>query len=125
MSRAATDGSYARKEVNTRISYYDPPNQALLDRLMAGTGDAHEDVDGDDGDAQATMTSVEEMLEGYEWATDDILGQTKARGNVDVIAARLLDELTALEKVNFKYSHFIRACSSWRFIGQHLLFPRV
>ena len=45
------------------------------------------------------MTSVEEMLEGYEWASDDILGRSRSKGAVDQIAARLLDELMALEKV--------------------------
>ncbi|KAH9175240.1 hypothetical protein EDB89DRAFT_347060 [Lactarius sanguifluus] len=45
------------------------------------------------------MTSVEEMLEGYEWASDDILGRIRSRA-VDRIAARLQDELMALEKAN-------------------------
>jgi len=45
------------------------------------------------------MANVEEMLEGYEWASDDILGRMRGRGAVDQIEARLLDELMALEKV--------------------------
>lgn len=45
------------------------------------------------------MASVEEMLEGYEWASDDVLGQKRTRGAVAQIEARLLDELMALEKV--------------------------
>jgi hypothetical protein len=45
------------------------------------------------------MANVEEMLEGYEWASDDILGRKRSGGAVDQIAARLLDELMALEKV--------------------------
>jgi len=45
------------------------------------------------------MANVEEMLEGYEWASDDILGRMRGRGAVDQIEARLLDELLALEKV--------------------------
>lgn len=46
------------------------------------------------------MASVEEMLEGYEWASDDVLGQKRTRGAVAQIEARLLDELMALEKAN-------------------------
>jgi hypothetical protein len=46
------------------------------------------------------MTSVEEMLEGYEWASDDVIGRKTARGTADLIEARLLDELMALEKAN-------------------------
>ena len=47
------------------------------------------------------MASVEEMLEGYEWASDDILGGARSKGAVDQIAARLLDELMALDKVTW------------------------
>ncbi len=49
--------------------------------------------------AQDTLTSVEEMLEGYELASDDILGGKVMKGTADQIEARLLDELMALEKV--------------------------
>ncbi|EEB87440.1 hypothetical protein MPER_15204, partial [Moniliophthora perniciosa FA553] len=45
------------------------------------------------------MESVEEMIEGYEWASDDVIGRKTARGAADLIEARLLDELMALEKV--------------------------
>jgi exocyst complex component 1 len=45
------------------------------------------------------MTSVEEMLEGYEWASDDVIGRKTKGGAADLIEARLLDELVALEKV--------------------------
>jgi hypothetical protein len=51
------------------------------------------------------MTSVEEMLEGYEWASDDVIGRKTVRGTADLIEARLLDELMALEKVNGARSH--------------------
>lgn len=49
------------------------------------------------------MTSVEEMLEGYEWASDDVMGRKASRGTADLIEARLLDELMALEKVDSPY----------------------
>jgi len=47
----------------------------------------------------ATMADVEEMLEGYEWASEDVMGRKASRGAADLIEARLLDELMALEKV--------------------------
>lgn len=56
--------------------------------------------DGEEESTQATMASVEEMLEGYEWASDDIIGRKRTRGAVDQIEARLLDELMALEKAS-------------------------
>jgi hypothetical protein len=57
------------------------------------------DAEGEEETTQDIMANVEEMLEGYEWASDDILGRTRSGGAVDQIAARLLDELMALEKV--------------------------
>jgi exocyst complex component 1 len=100
---------------NARISFFDPPNQALLDHLLAtdsaivassgaGGGDNEEDS------VRATLTSVEEMLDGFEWATEDIFGKgSRSRlglgagfagtGSAEQIEARLLDELMALEKV--------------------------
>lgn len=86
-----------RRDHNARVSFFDPPNQAALDRLVS------EDPEADGGEeesTQATMASVEEMLEGYEWASDDIIGRKRTRGAVDQIEARLLDELMALEKVS-------------------------
>jgi hypothetical protein len=64
------------------------------------------DNDGEEETAQATMASVEEMLEGYEWASDDIIGQSIVKGTADLIEARLLDELMALEKAGFLTSMF-------------------
>jgi hypothetical protein len=64
-------------------------------------------MEGEEETAQATMTSVEEMLEGYEWASDDVIGRKTARGTADLIEARLLDELMALEKVDCSYYHFM------------------
>ncbi|KAJ8083824.1 hypothetical protein AAF712_000742 [Marasmius tenuissimus] len=85
-----------RREQNTRISFFDPTNQAVLDRLVSGANDA----EGEDENALATMSNVEEMIEGYEWASDDVIGRKTARGAADLIEARLLDELMALEKAN-------------------------
>ncbi|KIY45788.1 hypothetical protein FISHEDRAFT_48677 [Fistulina hepatica ATCC 64428] len=84
-----------RRDHNARISFFDTANQALLDRVLSG-GEA----DADDENAQATMASVEEMIEGYEWASEDVIGRKTARGAADLIQARLLDELTALDKAN-------------------------
>ena len=38
-------------------------------------------------------------LQGYEWASDDILGRRALTGTAEQIEARLLDELMALDKV--------------------------
>ncbi|KAF8846217.1 hypothetical protein BDN67DRAFT_960913 [Paxillus ammoniavirescens] len=89
-----------RREHNNRVSFFDPANQAALDRLIAGGLDTEEDAEGADETAQATMISVEEMLEGYDWASDDMFGRKSAKGAADLIEARLLDELMALEKAN-------------------------
>ncbi|KAF9447806.1 hypothetical protein P691DRAFT_670723 [Macrolepiota fuliginosa MF-IS2] len=100
------NGHASRKDHNARMSYFDPPNQQSLDRLTNGAGDGgvngHMDADaGDEAEsAQDTLASVEEMIEGYEWASDDVIGRKMARGAADMIEARLLDELMALEKAN-------------------------
>lgn len=86
-----------RRDHNARVSFFDPPNQAALDRLVSEDPEAN---DGEEESTQATMASVEEMLEGYEWASDDIIGRKRTRGAVDQIEARLLDELMALEKAS-------------------------
>ncbi|KAH8991916.1 exocyst complex component sec3 subunit [Lactarius akahatsu] len=88
-----------RRDQNARISFFDPANQSALDRLIF-RGSGNSDPDGEEETTQDIMTSVEEMLEGYEWASDAILGRTRTRGAVDQIAARLQDELMALEKAN-------------------------
>ncbi|PPQ62995.1 hypothetical protein CVT24_006101 [Panaeolus cyanescens] len=89
----------SRKDHNARISYFDPTNQAMLDRLIAGS-DTQLDPDGEDENAQDTLANVEEMIEGYEWASDDVIGRKMTKGAVDLIEARLLDELMALDKAN-------------------------
>ncbi|THV06009.1 exocyst complex component sec3 subunit [Dendrothele bispora CBS 962.96] len=86
----------SRRDQNARISFFDPANQSAIDRLISSS----DDIDGDEENAQATMTSVEEMIEGYEWASDDIINRKTPRGAADLIEARLLDELMALEKAN-------------------------
>ncbi|KII93765.1 hypothetical protein PLICRDRAFT_152811 [Plicaturopsis crispa FD-325 SS-3] len=103
--KQSADDRQARRDHNARVSFFDPPNQTSLDRLIAGHGGPEGDGDGGgegDGEetAQATMASVEEMLEGYEWASEDVMGRKTARGTADLIEARLLDELMALEKAN-------------------------
>ncbi|KAI3622586.1 exocyst protein [Moniliophthora roreri] len=85
-----------REQQNARISFFDPANQAAIDRLIAEPNEA----EGEEENAIATMASVEEMIEGYEWASDDVIGRKTARGAADLIEARLLDELMALEKAN-------------------------
>lgn len=106
-------GPTSRKDPNARVSYFDPANQQTLDRLIAGGTrgvdvgiNGHLDVDGGDEveNAQDTLASVEEMIEGYEWASDDVIGRKMARGAADMIEARLLDELTALERVRMFFA---------------------
>ncbi|KAH7930560.1 hypothetical protein BV22DRAFT_1101736 [Leucogyrophana mollusca] len=89
-----------RDHNNNRVSFFDPANQATLDRLVAGDFTPEDEGEGEDENVRATMASVEEMLEGYEWASDDILGRNSARGAADLVEARLLDELMALDKAN-------------------------
>jgi len=99
-----------RRDPDARVSYFDPINQQSLNRLIVN--DTSGDVDGavddqvesDIGDenetAQDILANVEEMIEGYEWVSDDIMGRKMARGAADLIEARLLDEVMALEKVS-------------------------
>ncbi|KAI0375209.1 hypothetical protein BV20DRAFT_960301 [Pilatotrama ljubarskyi] len=104
---ASADTRQVRRE-NTRVSFFDPANQATLNRVLSGDAMLHEEVDVEgegaaeveDESAQATLQSVEEMLEGYEWASDDILGRRALSGTAEQIEARLLDELMALDKAN-------------------------
>ncbi|KAH9486586.1 Exocyst complex component 1 [Psilocybe cubensis] len=95
----ASENNALRRDPNARISYFDPSNQATLDRLIL-SADAPIEGDGEEENAQATLANVEEMIEGYEWTSDDIIGRKVTRGAVDLIEARLLDELMALEKAN-------------------------
>ncbi|KAI0778389.1 exocyst complex component Sec3-domain-containing protein [Trametes elegans] len=103
----STDTGQPRRE-NTRVSFFDPTNQGTLNRVLSGDTMLHEEGEGEgegtgeveDESAQATLQSVEEMLEGYEWASDDILGRRALTGTAEQIEARLLDELMALDKAN-------------------------
>ncbi|KAH7885936.1 exocyst complex component Sec3-domain-containing protein [Phlebopus sp. FC_14] len=97
---AGTAHMRREREHTNRVSFFDPANQASLDRLIAGGLGDEEDADGMGETAQATMISVEEMLEGYDWASDDMFGRKSAKGAADLVEARLLDELMALEKAN-------------------------
>lgn len=104
------NGLTSHSDPNARVSYFDPTNQQSLSRLIVNDtpGDAddavNDQVESDIGDeiesAQDILANVEEMIEGYEWASDDIMGRKMARGAADLIEARLLDELMALEKVS-------------------------
>ena len=106
---------------NARISFFDPPNQTLLDRLLATDSAiiANSDAGGGDNEEEsvrATLTSVEEMLDGFEWATEDIFGNKlgfgaglAGTGSAEQIEARLLDELMALEKVGSRLEHLFSA----------------
>lgn len=88
-----------RREYNNRVSFFDPANQAALDRLVSGDFAEDEDV-GDEETSQATIASIDDMLEGFEWASDELFGRRNSMGAADLVGARLLDELVALEKVN-------------------------
>lgn len=102
------EGLPFKRDQNARISFFDPTNQVLLDRLLTGGMGGQSDTEGDEENTQATMANVEEMLEGYEWASDDIIGRKSTRGAGDLIEARLLDELMALEKVDSDISVMCR-----------------
>jgi hypothetical protein len=93
------EATHPRREHNNRVSFFDPANQAALDRLVSEDF-AEDGSAGEEETSQATMTNVEEMLEGFEWASDDLFGKRDSKGAADLVGARLLDELIALEKVN-------------------------
>jgi hypothetical protein len=95
----ASDDVLPRRDQNVRISFYDPANQATLDRLITGDVGTQSDNEGDDENSLATMSNVEDMIEGYEWASDDVIGRKPSGATADLIEARLLNELMALEKV--------------------------
>lgn len=87
-----------RRDHNARISYFDPSNQATVHRLIVDAPETELDGEGEEENAQATLANVEEMIEGYEWV-ENVIGRKMSKGAVDLIEARLLDELMALEKV--------------------------
>ncbi|KAH9982337.1 exocyst complex component Sec3-domain-containing protein [Lactifluus volemus] len=71
--------SQLRRDQNARISFFDPANQSALDRLIF-RGSGASDSEGEEESTQDIMANVEEMLEGYEWASGDILGRTRRKG---------------------------------------------
>lgn len=114
-----------RRDPNARISFFDPANQALLDRLLFTAaasqpapsssrsisktddldneetrGGEEEEVEwAEEGDSAAAMlANIEEMLEGYEWIGDGLLSRT-GKGPSDQLDSRLLGELLLLERV--------------------------
>ena len=127
-----TNGVAPPRRENTRVSFFDTSNQATLNRVLSGDTMLHEEPDADgegggeaeDESAQATLESVEEMLEGYEWASDDILGRRALTGTAEQIEARLLDELMALDKVRVLPSRICRLGLKIR-AGQHSFVHRV
>ncbi|CAE6460065.1 unnamed protein product [Rhizoctonia solani] len=78
-----------RRDPNARISYFDPTNQAVLERLL------QQGADGDVG--ESALANVEDMLDGFEWR---LKSGGASGGAADQIEARLKDELMALEKAN-------------------------
>ncbi|KAH7334433.1 exocyst complex component Sec3-domain-containing protein [Rhizoctonia solani] len=78
-----------RRDPNARISYFDPTNQAVLERLL------QQGADGETG--ESALANVEDMLDGFEW---QLKSGGASGGTADQIEARLKDELMALEKAN-------------------------
>ncbi|KAG6889916.1 hypothetical protein C0992_003620 [Termitomyces sp. T32_za158] len=97
---STTSETVLRRDQNARISFYDPANQVALDQLISEGAGINVENEGEDENTSATMANVEDMIEGYEWASDDVLMRKSSRGAADLIEARLLDELMALEKAN-------------------------
>ncbi|KZO92801.1 hypothetical protein CALVIDRAFT_567098 [Calocera viscosa TUFC12733] len=92
-----------RKETSvSRISVFDPANQASLERLLSM--DVLEDGEGllPKEDGEATLANVEELLDGYDWTLPPTSSgmEGKKGGAADMMEARLMDELLALEKAN-------------------------
>jgi len=97
------NGPVNRRNPKTRISFFDSANQGVIERLLFSNAASQSTIEGEEETAQATMSNVEDMLEGYDWASDDVIGRKNAKGAVDLIEARLTGELMALENVRFSY----------------------
>ncbi|QRW06016.1 Exocyst complex component Sec3 [Ceratobasidium sp. AG-Ba] len=84
-----TSSTSPKRDPHARISYFDPVNQAVSERLLeeGAIPDTNE----------STLASVEDMLEGFEW---QLRTGSASGGAADQIEARLKDELMALEKAN-------------------------
>jgi hypothetical protein len=90
------DPSVKRPDPNARISFFDLPNQAALDRLITGGLLAEGADEGEAEGAQEVLGTVEEMLDAHEWPLDRV-----PKGPAEQVEGRLLGELLALDKVNF------------------------
>ena len=60
---------------DARISYFDPSNQATVDRFIVDAPETELDGEGEEENAQATLANVEEMMEGYEWVSENVIGR--------------------------------------------------
>jgi hypothetical protein len=110
-----------RPDPNARISFFDPQNQAALDRLITGGlgklvvggagADGGADADGDVGEGetiQEVLGTVEELLDAHEWPVDRLRNGSGSNSNngggggpLDgQVEGRLLGELLALDKAN-------------------------
>ncbi|OCB87846.1 hypothetical protein A7U60_g4980 [Sanghuangporus baumii] len=116
MNLQSSQSQPGKRDANARISFFDPANQALLDRLLfaaeatppssaanvnpeTGEGEDDDVWEGEGDTAAATLSNIEEMLEGYEWLGDGLPSRSR-RGPADAIESRLLDELGLLERAN-------------------------
>lgn len=73
-----------------------------IDKTKFSDRAKHNDDLDEDEDENSTLVAVEEMLEGLEWrnASAKGYGVASGKGTADMIEARLLDELSALEAAN-------------------------
>lgn len=116
-TRITAQNSQSRRDPNARISFFDPANQALLDRLLSSTtgpssstgkptetsppvgAEDEEEIEDEGENTQATLADIEEMLDGYEWLGEGMGLLKTSKGPADHIESRLLDELLQLERV--------------------------
>ncbi|EJD03708.1 uncharacterized protein FOMMEDRAFT_82797 [Fomitiporia mediterranea MF3/22] len=101
-TQSSSQSQPGKRDPKARISFFDPANQALLDRLLfsAEATPPSDDVWEEEGDAAAaTLANIEEMLEGYEWIGDGLPSRSR-KGPADAIESSLLNELTLLERAN-------------------------
>ncbi|SPO21773.1 related to Exocyst complex component Sec3 [Ustilago trichophora] len=96
---AAPDASFNSKRATLgrpAIARLETSKTHNSDRTRAG-----DEMD-EDEDENSTLVAVEEMLEGLEWrnASAKGYGIASGKGTADMIEARLLDELSALESAN-------------------------
>ncbi|CBQ70510.1 related to Exocyst complex component Sec3 [Sporisorium reilianum SRZ2] len=96
---AAPDASFSSKRATLgrpAIARLETDKTKLSNRSKPG-----DELD-DDEDENSTLVAVEEMLEGFEWrnASAKGYGIASGKGTADMIEARLLDELSALESAN-------------------------